>query len=226
MIHIRTGPNVVIAVVVAALLAMLQACGGAATPAPSVTPLPSQPGAIASSSGASPAAASATVKATALVVPTPAIPLPSCPAGMAAQVDNAARYGFCVPVGWGDWNDNNSQPVTQILKPKPGGNPIILPTEFSRIVIVIALNATPPSNLPAACQGAPNDTVNGLHAHQCNATLNPAQNPYHGVQARYWLIDLPNKRTFYITAVIAAGAAPQDQALVNTIVHQVRPNGT
>lgn len=165
----------------------------------------------------------ATAGRTPVIVPTPAIPLPTCPAQMVPQVDNLGRYGFCTPVGWGAYNENNSLPLTQILKPRPGGNPILLPTEFDRIQIAINLNVGAPSSPPADCQAAPNDTISGLPAHHCAATLDPNQNPYRGVRVEFWRIDLSANRAFYITAIVGADASPEDQALISTIVHLVRP---
>lgn len=161
-----------------------------------------------------------------LVVPTPAIPLPTgCPPLTAAQVDNADLYGFCTPVGWGADNQNNTQKVTLIMKPRVGGGPILLPTDFDRIVVLVVLDAQlpDPSSLPGACQGPSNDSVDGWATHHCTAPLDPARNPYHGVRAEYWVIDLANDRKFYVSATIGQDATDDEQAVVPVIVHSLKP---
>jgi len=159
-----------------------------------------------------------------VVQPTPAIPLPkTCPPQTAAQVDNAARYGFCTPVGWGAYNENNTLAATLIMLPRPGSSPILMPTDFDRIKILIALNLTSPANVPAGCSESPNDSINGLATHHCTATLDPATNPYHGVRGEYWVVELANDQKFVITAIIDADATDDEQAMVPTIVHSVTP---
>ena len=78
---------------------------GAPSPTQAATPTPEQP-----SQG--------------LILPTRVIPLPKgCPPQTAPQIDNVNRYGFCTPVGWGAYNNNNSQALTLLMRPRPGGNP-------------------------------------------------------------------------------------------------------
>jgi hypothetical protein len=159
-----------------------------------------------------------------LVQPTPIIPLPkTCPPQTAAQVDNAARYGFCTPVDWGAYNENNSLAVTLIMLPRPGSNPILMPTDFDRIKILIALDLPAPADLPGECKGPANDSIAGLATHHCTATLDPAANPYHGVRAEYWITDVFGDQKFPITAIIDADATDEEQAMVGTIVHSVTP---
>jgi len=159
-----------------------------------------------------------------VVQPTPAIPLPkTCPPQTASQVDNAARYGFCTPVGWGAYNENNTLAATLIMLPRAGSNPILMPTDFDQIKILVALDFTPLANVPAGCSESPNDSINGLATHHCTATLDPATNPYHGVRGEYWVVELANDQKFVITAIIDADATDDEQAMVPTIVHSVTP---
>jgi hypothetical protein len=197
-------------------LAALFGRGGSATSTPSAT-------AVASATAG--ASSTAAPSKTPLVVPTAAIALPQCPPSVVPEVDNPARYGFCVPTGWGAYNENNSLPLTELLRPHPGdANPVILPTDFSRIQIVIALNTSPPTNPPAECAGPANDTIAGLPAHHCTASLDPAQNPYHANEAQFWRIELPQNRSFYITAQ-SDNATADDLKTITAIVHLVKPLG-
>jgi len=163
-----------------------------------------------------------------LVAPTPAIPLPkSCPENTLPQVDNPARYGFCTPAGWGAWNNNNQIETTQLIKARQGDTPIILPTDFDRIQILVNLNtANPGDSAPPECRGAPNDSIDGLATHHCSAPLDPENNPYHANRAEFWMVDLFQDRRFYMTALIPADATPDDDATINLIVHSVKPPGS
>jgi hypothetical protein len=165
----------------------------------------------------------ATPAPTQIVVPTPAIPLPrGCPQNTVPQVDNPARYGFCTPTGWGAYNDNNSQPLTLIMKPRAGGSPVLQPTDFDRIQILVALNA-PAQTQPPDCQGPPNDSIDGLATHHCAATINPDTNPYKASRAEFWQVDLFGGRQFNITALLTDDVDPSDVALMNDVVHAVKP---
>jgi hypothetical protein len=159
-----------------------------------------------------------------IVQPTPVIPLPkTCPPQTAAQVDNAARYGFCTPVGWGAYNENNTLAPTLIMLPRPGSNPILMPTDFDRIKLIIFLDFPLTGDLPGQCRESANDSINGMATHHCTAPLDPSTNPYHGVRQEYWIGDLVNGQHFDITAIIDADASDDEQAMVNTIVHSVTP---
>jgi hypothetical protein len=159
-----------------------------------------------------------------LIVPTPVIPLPKgCPPQTAAQIDNIDRYGFCTPVGWGAYNNNNSQALTLLMRPRPGGNPILLPTDFDRMVVIMALDTPTPQNEPGECKGPPNDSIAGLAAHHCTAALNPDTNLYHGVEAQFWTIDLFGDRKFHITATIGPDVTDEDRANIAQIVHSIQP---
>jgi hypothetical protein len=164
-------------------------------------------------------------QSTGVVAPTPAIALPkSCPENTIPQVNNPAKYGFCTPSGWGAWNDNNQNPLTQIIKARVGDSPVLQVTDFDRIQIVVTLNTSSPGDsAPAECRGAPNDSIDGLAAHHCTAALNPDTNPYHAVRAEFWIIDSFQNRRFYMTALIPADATPDDDATVNMIAHNVKP---
>ncbi len=163
--------------------------------------------------------------AQALVIPTPAIPPPKdCPPNAAPQVDNVDKYGFCTPIGWGAYNNNNSLKLTLIMKPLPNsGPPALLPTDFDRIQILIALDTEPPETVPDACKGAPNDSIDGLATRHCTVTLDPTKNPYQAVQAQYWTIDLANDRKFYIQALARDGVSDEDHQAIDTIVHTLNP---
>ncbi len=163
--------------------------------------------------------------APALVVPTPAIPPPKdCPPDSAPQVDNIDKYGFCTPIGWGSYNNNNSQKLTIIMKPLPNsGPPVLLPTDFDRIQILINLDTDPPADEPSACKGAPNDSIDNLATHHCTQPLNADSNPYHAVLAHYWTIDLANNRHFYMTALERDGVSDADRQTIDTIVHALKP---
>jgi hypothetical protein len=160
-----------------------------------------------------------------IAVPTPAIALPKdCPPDSAAQVDNIDKYGFCTPLGWGAYNNNNTQKLTLIMKPKPNsGPPVLEPTDFDRIQIIIALDTDPPQTEPAACKGAPNDAIDGLATHHCTQPLDPSSNPYQAVRAEYWTVDLANDRHFYMTALVGDGVTDEDNQMINTIVHALKP---
>jgi hypothetical protein len=161
-------------------------------------------------------------------VPTPAIPVPkSCPPDTVPGVDNSDRYGFCIPTGWGAWNNNNSIPTTQIIKARQGDSPILQPTDFDRIQVVVSLDTGPPGDaVPADCKGAPNDAIDGLAAHHCTAALNPDNNPYHATKAGFWMIDLFGNRRFYMTALFGGDTTPDDDAVVDMVVHNVKPPGS
>jgi hypothetical protein len=163
-----------------------------------------------------------------LVVPTPVIPLPrSCPTNSIPQVDNPARYGYCTPAGWGAYNNNNSNDSTQVIKPRPGGSPVLQPTEFDRIQIVVNLNTqSPGDSVPADCKGPPNDTIDGLATHHCTAPLNPNSNPYHATRAEFWQIELFEGKRFYMTAFVPPDATPEDDATIDLIAHNVKPPGS
>jgi hypothetical protein len=159
-----------------------------------------------------------------VVVPTPVIPLPKgCPPQTAPQIDNVDRYGFCTPVGWGAFNENNSLALTLLMRPRPGGNPILLPTDFDRMVVVMALDTSAPQDEPGECKGPPNDAIAGLAAHHCTAPLNPDTNVYHGVEAQFWTIDLFGDKKFYATATIGADATAEDRTNIAQIAHSIQP---
>jgi len=210
---------VAIVIAIAVFSTIISNSGGAKAP-------PKSAASVSPTTAASTVAASgSTASATPLVVPTAAIALPACPAQSVPQVDNPARYGFCVPPGWAAFNSNNADPVTQIFKPYPGDpNPVILQTDFTRIQIVIALNTAAPTNPPADCLGAPNDTIAGFPVHHCTAALDATQNPYHANEAQYWRIELPQGKSFYITS-LSANAAQADLTSLSGIVHLVKPLG-
>jgi hypothetical protein len=183
------------------------------------------PAAQAPASGPAGAAAGASSTPQGIVVPPPAIALPKdCPNDAAPQVDNMDRYGFCTPVGWGAYNNNNSLKITLIMKPMPNsGPPVLEPTDFDRIQILVALDTDPPQQEPAACKGPPNDSIDGLATHHCTATVDPNANPYHAVLAHYWTVDLANNQHFYMTALVGAGVTDEDNKTIDTIVHSVKP---
>jgi hypothetical protein len=165
--------------------------------------------------------------ATGIVVPTPAIPLPrGCPANTAPQVDNPGLYGFCTPVGWGAYNDNNSTALTLVMKPRPGGSPVLLPSDVDRIQLLIALNGPSQPQTPPGCGGPPNDSIDGVATHHCTADINPNNNPYRASRAEFWMIDLFGGKQFNITALIADDVDPDDIALMNQVVHSVKPPAT
>lgn len=170
--------------------------------------------------------AAAALTPTPLVIPAPAIPVPhDCPSNTAPGVDNPDRYSFCTPIGWGSYNENNSMKETLLMKPRPGGSPVIEPTEFDRIQILVALDSGAPIDEPADCQGPPNDSIGGWAAHHCSATLNPDTNPYHASTADFWTIDLAQDRKFYMTAQLGGDVSADDIALVNSVAHAVHPPG-
>jgi hypothetical protein len=156
---------------------------------------------------------------------TAAIPLPkSCPDNTIPGVNNIAKYGFCTPAGWGAWNNNNQVPLTQIIQARYSDNPVLQVTDFDRVRIVVFLNTgAPGDSVPAECRGAPNDSIDGLATHHCEAALNPDQNPYHAVRADYWIVDLYGNQQFNMTAFLPPDATPDDDAAVNLIVHNVKP---
>lgn len=223
MTRLRVGLVLVAIVLAVAVLGAIQGHGGSATSTPTAV---SQASPVVPTSGASsPAADGATPAATPIVVPKPAIALPQCPPQVVPEVDNPARYGFCVPTGWGALNENNSVPVTSIVRPHPGDtNPVLLPTDFSRTQIVITLNTGAPANAPADCAGAPNDMIAGFPAHHCTAPLDPTKNPYSANEAQFWRIELPQGKSFYITA-LSDNATPDDLTTISGIVHLVKPLG-
>jgi hypothetical protein len=218
----RSGPSplfwALVIIGVIALVVVFQGSRGRETgggSAGTATPRPTQAAAVPSDASPTP---------TPLVVPTPAIPLPrSCPPNTAAQVDNPGLYGFCTPLGWGAYNNNNSLPITLLMKPRPGGNQVLQPTDFDRIQLLVALNAPQPQNVPGDCNTAANDSIDGLATHHCATAIDPSANPYKAVRAEFWAIDLFQDKKFYITALIGDDVSPQDVDLMNQVVHAVKP---
>jgi hypothetical protein len=100
---------------------------------------------------------------------------------------------------------------------------VLQPTDFDRIQLLLALDTAPPTDEPADCKGSPNDSIDGLAAHHCTVPLNPDNNPYHAVMAHYWTVDLAQDKKFYMTALVGPDVTPDDMALMNTIVHAIKP---
>lgn len=225
MTRLRAALILLAIVIVVVVFGTVVGHGGSAKTTPTATPVPTLPATASPTAGAAESAAQPTASQTAIVVPTPAIALPQCPPAVVPAVDNPGRYGFCIPPGWGAYNDNNADTVTQLLRPHAGDtNPVLLPTDFARIQIVIALNTAAPTNLPADCTGAANDSIDGFPTHHCTAPLDASKNPYHANEAQFWHVELPSGKSFYITSQ-SANATQDDLSTINIIIHLVKPLG-